>query len=273
MPYLLYRRTPNASWHTNCKLWRMARSTPHKRSFRARKRSPHVYLAWLLAAGMLIGAASSHAQAVQEPASIARAAENFVRSQIPTNPKSETLVRATELDARLRLAQCPTPLQASWSPGSTPAARTTVAIACRQGATWRVNVPVTIRSRLTVLVLRAPAGRGQALTAADVSTRSVDVDGLAHLYIQTLDELAGRHLARSAPAGVPLPANWFAADKLVKRGQEVMLVASAAGVQIRAPGRALSDGGARERVRVQNLSSLKIVEGVVENGSEVRVTP
>lgn len=251
----------------------MARIEHEKPSFHARKRSVHVYLAWLLAGGMLIAAACSHAQSIQDPASIARVAESFVLAQVPANPKSETLVKATQLDARLRLAQCPTALHASWSPGSTPAARTNVAVACRQGATWRVNVPVTIRSRLTVLVLRAPAGRGQALTAADVTSRSVDVDGLAHLYIQTTEEFAGRHLARSAPAGVPLPANWFSADKLIKRGQEVMLVASAAGVQIRAPGRALSDGGARDRVRVQNLSSLKVVEGVVENGSEVRVTP
>ncbi len=65
----------------------------------------------------------------------------------------------------------------------------------------------------------------------------------------------------------------IAADKIVRRGQTVTLIASAGGIRVRAPGRALGDGAQDERVRVQNLSSLKVVEGVVENASSVRVAP
>lgn len=224
---------------------------------------------------LLLSAApvAAQAQGIEDPADIAAAAVAFLRAHVPATEGVTALIHAARLDPRLRLPKCLGTLQAAWAPGSRPAARTNVVVACRQGNAWRVYVPLTLRSRLDVLVLTAPAARGQALVAADLVTRSVEVDGLSHSYIRTPGELEGRHLARPAPAGVPLQAAWFAADKVVKRGQQVTLVALAEGIEIRAPGRALSDGAARERVRVQNLSSAKIVEGIVENAGEVRVTP
>ncbi|HNR23622.1 MAG TPA: flagellar basal body P-ring formation chaperone FlgA [Steroidobacteraceae bacterium] len=229
----------------------------------------HARYAVLLAAVPLV----AQAQAIEDPADIGAAASAFLRAQVPASPGVTTVIHAAHLDPRLRLPKCGVPLQATWAPGSQPAARTNVFVACPQGKPWRVNVPLTLRSRLDVLVLTAAAARGRTLAATDVATRNVEVDGLSHSYIRGPAEIAGKHLARPAPAGAPLQAAWFTADKLVKRGQQVTLVALADGIRIRAPGRALSDGAARERVRVQNLSSAKIVEGVVENATEVRVTP
>jgi flagella basal body P-ring formation protein FlgA len=53
----------------------------------------------------------------------------------------------------------------------------------------------------------------------------------------------------------------------------VTLTASAGGFEVRAPGRAMSDAAAQQRLRVQNLESLKVVEGVAESEGVVRVTP
>ncbi|MGD9598651.1 MAG: flagellar basal body P-ring formation chaperone FlgA [Steroidobacteraceae bacterium] len=222
---------------------------------------------------VLTASPSALAQAIEEPAHIAAAAERFVQHELPASSRATARVRAVPLDARLRLARCGGPLEATWSAGAAASARTSVQVRCTVGATWRIHVPVTVRSRVEALVLVAPAARGASLGARDVAVKTFEVDGLAHLYIRSLDEIAGRHLARAAPAAVPLRATWFAADKIVARGQQVTLVATADGIRIRAVGRALSDGAAQDRVRVQNLSSLKVVEGIVENDGEVRVTP
>ena len=60
-------------------------------------------------------------------------------------------------------------------------------------------------------------------------------------------------------------------DLLVRRGQQVTVIAASGPVEIRAQGLALNDAAASERVRVQNVTSLKVVEGVVESDSVVRV--
>lgn len=209
-------------------------------------------------------------QAVQDLASLAHAAEAFVRRALPADAKG-VAIQALGIDPRLRLARCEAPLTTDWAAGGALAARTSVVVACTSGVPWRMHVPVRVSSHVEVLVLKAPAARGASLSQGDVTTRRIEVEGLAVSYVRSVEELAGRHLKRTAPAGVPLPASWFEADKLMRRGQTVTLVASAAGIRVRAPGRALADGAVSERIRVQNLSSLKIVEGVVESGSEVRV--
>ena len=70
-----------------------------------------------------------------------------------------------------------------------------------------------------------------------------------------------------------LTADAFTPDYAVKRGQEVTLLASAGGIQVRMAGRALADGREGARLRVQNLSSQAVVEGVVETDGVVRVSP
>ena len=63
----------------------------------------------------------------------------------------------------------------------------------------------------------------------------------------------------------------FKPDLVIKHGQEVTLVAAAGGIEVRAAGRALADAASGTRLKVQNLSSLKVVEGVVEGPDVVRV--
>jgi flagella basal body P-ring formation protein FlgA len=63
----------------------------------------------------------------------------------------------------------------------------------------------------------------------------------------------------------------MARDLVVKRGQQVMLVFDSHGIVIQAPGLALADGGTADRIRVQNQTSLKVVEGIIESGNLVRV--
>ena len=58
---------------------------------------------------------------------------------------------------------------------------------------------------------------------------------------------------------------------ITRRGQQVTVIAASGPVEIRAQGLALNDAAETERVRVQNVSSLKVVEGVVESDSVVRV--
>ena len=61
------------------------------------------------------------------------------------------------------------------------------------------------------------------------------------------------------------------AAKAVQRGQTVTLVADAGGMSVRMAGRALSDGLMNQRVRVQNLSSGKIVEGIARSEQVVEI--
>lgn len=212
-------------------------------------------------------------EAVQGLDEIRAAAQRFVVARLPKAEPGKTQVSVGALDARLRLARCEQPLVASLPAGAVFRPRMTVGVSCPEGNTWTIYVPVTIETKASVLVLRRPASRGARLTAADVEVQERVVGGPGDSYLTDVAQLEGHTLKRPLSIGSPLTADALSEDMLVKRGQSVTLLASASGFEVRAPGRAMSDGRAQGRVKVQNLNSMRVVEGVVESADVIRVSP
>ena len=76
-------------------------------------------------------------------------------------------------------------------------------------------------------------------------------------------EAVDMQMKRSLTAGFALNSNVIALPKLIHRGQRVTLLAQGDGIEVRSEGKALSDGAKGERVSVKNLSSNRIVQGIV----------
>lgn len=60
-------------------------------------------------------------------------------------------------------------------------------------------------------------------------------------------------------------------SNLIHRGQQVTLIAGSGGFQVRMSAVAPSDGRLADRIRVQNLSSQRVVEGIVRSDNVVEV--
>jgi flagella basal body P-ring formation protein FlgA len=227
----------------------------------------------LLAATLVVAAPLAVAQeAVQSLDAIRAAAQAFVRKHLPKGEPGVTQVSVGALDSRLRLARCDSELTAALPAGSTFRPRMTIAVSCPEGNVWTIYVPVTIETRAKVLVLRGPAARGARLSAADVEVQERVVGGPGDSYLTDAAQLEGHSLKRPLATGTALTADVLIEDVLVKRGQSVTLLAAASGIEVRAPGRAMSDGRAAGRIKVQNLNSLRVVEGVVESADVIRVS-
>jgi len=228
--------------------------------------------------GALVAAIAAAAEpaerAAAEPlAAVRAAAEGHIRSQL-RGAAYVVHLQAAELDPRLHLARCPSPLATALPSGAELGAHVAVRVSCTaQGFPWAVFVPVSVQSDIRVLVLKQSAVRGARLGAAQVSEETRRVAGLAVGYVTEVAALEHHTLARSLPAGTALTADAMLADLIVHQGQEVTLIASAPGVSVRATGKALQDGREGARVRVQNLASLKVVEGVVDASGVIEITP
>jgi len=230
--------------------------------------SPLLALCALLATSPL----SAQLEATQDVERIRSLAAAYIEAQLQPQTAGATLfVEAAALDARLRLPACEAP-SAFLPPGAKPGIRTTVGVRCA-APSWSVYVPVTVETELPVLVLRQPAARGAALTPADVDRQLRRVPGFATLYLTRVESLTGRHLKAAAVPGTALTAELLVNDLLIKRGQRVTLVAATGGFEVRAQGEAIADASPSGRVRVQNLASLKVVEGQAESSNLVRVGP
>jgi flagella basal body P-ring formation protein FlgA len=215
---------------------------------------------------------AARAEAGLQPLDSIRAkAESSLRGVIDPGVSGLTL-QATALDPRLRFASCAQKLDGFAQTPRGNQSRATVRVSCDAPA-WTLNVPVEIRRSHSVLVLRRAVGRGEALSAADVNTQTRVLPGLGSPFVSATDQLAGRTTRRTLPEGTALTADSLTAVLLIHRGQTVTLLANSAGFEVRAPGRAMADATVNQRVRVQNLHSLKIVEGLADKEGVVRVLP
>lgn len=227
-------------------------------------------LALLLAAA--VAAAAQAADGVQPLDSLQRAAEAYVREHV-AQAGARVVVRASVLDARLRLAACAAPLEAALPGGRISGTRASVAVRCAGPQAWTLFVPVEVHVYRKVLVSAHALARGETVGAADVRAEERDVAVLGYGYLTDPAELAGRQLLRPQRAGSVLTPAALAAPTLVRRGDQVTLLAGGGALEVRASGTALENGGEGAQVRVRNAGSGRIVQGVVQAAGTVAVLP
>jgi flagella basal body P-ring formation protein FlgA len=226
----------------------------------------------LLLAPLWLGMAAASVPPIQPLAVITAAAVDFVRAEMPPGQK-DIVVTAGRLDPRLRFARCRGPLAASLLSGARLQAQASIAVGCHDGANWTIYVPVTVASRIQVWALKSPQAQGARLSADDVTAETRLVSGLAAGYVMDVAQLSRSTLRHPLPAGTVLMAQDLLPDFMVRRGEQVSLVAAGEGIQVRAAGVALQDGRYGELIRVQNVSSARVVQGIVATQRVVDVTP
>jgi flagella basal body P-ring formation protein FlgA len=210
---------------------------------------------------------ASAASAV-DPAAINAAALNAVRARAGT-AMNQLLLEAAPLDPRLRLIGCDRALTGYLTDANPLRSQTTVAVRCEGSIRWTVYTSVRVESQIPVLVAQRALARDAETTATDFKLETRRVPGLPTAYVTEPSALAGQRLSRPVSADQPLSLEALAPANLIHRGQTVVLVAHSGGLEVRVNGIALADGRASERIRVQNVASQRVVEGIVRSDSEV----
>lgn len=227
-------------------------------------------ITFVIAVVLCSAADAAEPTAVQSVESIAAAARDFATTH-GLRAGARRTVEVGALDARLRLAACAQPLHATAAPGVRSSLRMTVEVRCPSSGGWRLFVPVTIKAFDKAVVATRALPRGHVLTAADVSLIESDVSSLPAGYAQDPASLVGRRVARPLTAGAVVATGSFAIDPTVRRGQAVTLLARSGNVAVRASGVAVTAGGLQERIKIKNLASGRVIEGVVRSDSLVEI--
>jgi flagella basal body P-ring formation protein FlgA len=193
---------------------------------------------------------------------IAAAAVSAVAPDAGTDPR----VRAeAAIDSGLRMPECSGGLSAHVGH------RGVAEVSCSGPMAWKLFVPVKVSRMGDTLVLARPLAAGQTVTADLVRVETRDQAGLAAGALERPEQAIGRIAARPLAAGSPLSTGDLRSPRLVKRGDQVTLIARRGGLEVRSQGRALGEAGEAEQVNVENLSSRRQVRGIVNARGEVEV--
>ncbi len=187
-------------------------------------------------------------------------------------------IKVGRLGPRLRLRRCSTPLAAFQPPGTRLLGNTTIGVRCDGHSPWTIYVPVQVQLFQPVAVTTRPLARGEVIRKGDFKMVKRDLGALKMGYITDSEQPVGMVVKRRIGVGTLLTPQLLEPPRLIKRGEQVTIVAKSEGLEIRASGKALMDGARGERIRVRNIRSKKVVEalvvapGVVEvrTGSQIR---
>ena len=83
-----------------------------------------------------------------------------------------------QLDPRLSLATCETPLSVSFSGDPWKSTQPSLLVSCKGDRPWRMFLPVSITITGEAMVAARPLGRGERLTKAAIQSDSVVVNSI-----------------------------------------------------------------------------------------------
>lgn len=176
------------------------------------------------------------------------------------------------LDDRLRLQRCEQPLQAFANTVSNTLGNRTVGVRCNASVEWTVYVPVKVKVMQPVVVAARPLPANQTLNKTDIKLELMDIGELRQGYIQSTEKVLGQQLKYPLSMGMVLPPRGLKHEKIVRRGEQIILIATAGSMEVRMNGTAMEDASVGEKIKVKNSSSKRVVEGIVHAPGIVKVT-
>ena len=201
-----------------------------------------------------------------------RMAIDHVSAELATSrPNDRIALKPGKTDSRLQFEACSTPLQFEQQSGNQRAGRLLVKVRCQADKPWAVYVPLEIELWKKVVVTKRALRRGQLITADDVVLRETQLQQLSNSYLTAVDQAIGKEPLQNINAETALSLNRLAQPKLVKRGEQVVIIAGTGSVNVRMTGTAMSDGRKNQQISVRNLRSDRIIKARVIDVGTVQV--
>jgi len=216
-------------------------------------------------------ATTGYAAELQSQESIEHAAYMYAFEQVQARYDNAQIVMEP-LDTRLRLQACDGTLEAFSNSRKIGLGKQTIGVKCSAPVAWTVYVPAKVKLFRPVVVVAQPLAMNHIITKSDLKIESLDIGSLRKGYINNPRHIIGQQLKYPLAIGTVINPNSLRPQKIILRGELIMLVAAAGQMEVRMSGTALSDGSLGQKVRVKNLSSKRVVEGVVDGPGIVKVT-
>lgn len=220
---------------------------------------------------MGLAGVSKAGDTLQSHTSIILAVETFLKNQPGLDNPEQIEIEVGHIDSRLQLHACEAALETFLAPGHKTLGKTSVGVRCSGPRPWALYVPANIDRYALVYQTTGALPKGHILRQRDITTVKANLARLNYGYFTDANDLIGKQTSRRIGQTKILTPNLVKAPLLVKRGEQVDLIAESGHYAIRMSGQAMMNGSQGDRIRVKNLSSQRIIEGIVTRRGEVTV--
>lgn len=164
------------------------------------------------------------------------------------------------------------PYRIDWIGTPRPGSNTAIVIFEREkGQSAVIRLWGYVEVKALVPVLKQNLSAKSVITDEDITFELKELSKLPHDVILDKEKIVGKETRTFLKAGTILRASYLSEPLLVKRNQVVEILAKGKNFTVKAKGLALENGRANELIRIQNLSSKKIIQGKVVGEGLVEV--
>lgn len=215
------------------------------------------------------------AEQIESPDELRRQVETYLQTALRDEyvgiHPGDIEISVTNLDARLRLAQCHAPLRQEIASARPYGSNLTVKVSCDAPNPWSIYVPARVSTFAEVAVVLRSLARGEVLSADDVMLKRMNTSQGGSGLIQDLSQVIGKELKRRLDMGEPVRVSQLKSPLVIRRGDRVILEASTASISVVTSGTALGNGEVGDQIQVRNEKSKRVVDAEVIAPGKARI--
>jgi len=175
------------------------------------------------------------------------------------------------IDSRLTLAECPTPLATVFTGDPLLTTSPTIEISCAGNRPWRMFVTSTVSIFGPALVAARPLARGERISKDMLMLQETRINASRRGVLRDAKQISGMLLRRPINTGSPITPDLLDAPNAVERGDHVIITARSRTFSVSSRGRAMANASVGEQVMVENLQSSRTVRAMVTAPGRVEI--
>lgn len=215
---------------------------------------------------------NSWAQSFLNANEIKQLVQEHIQHSLFLPQDAEVEITVKSLDSRLKVKACDrNALELLLPQNNNTYQLKTVGLKCHKPQKWTIFSPIDIKISSPVVISAKPIPKGKIIEASDLIIQKRNITNLTQGFYTKPKNLIGLISNRSIAMGEPLFLRQLKQPMVIKKGQQVQIIANNSRVNVRMEGIALMPGQIGERIKVKNLSSEKVIEGMVKHEQAVYV--
>lgn len=175
------------------------------------------------------------------------------------------------IDPRFNKKPCNLPLRFSLNRSPMIQSNITVLSECKDDTPWKLYITAKFNVFGKVVYSANAIPKGRTIQASDLELKEEIINKNYYASFNNTKDILGMIAKRTIRHGSVIQANTLQAPKLVKRGDDVVIMASTQGIMIRMRGTAMQDGELGQQISVKNNQSERVVKARVSDTGLVNV--
>ncbi len=134
-----------------------------------------------------------------------------------------------------------------------------------------IMVKANVQAFDQIVKSRRPFKKGHVVDQSDLYIARMNIRKMPKSAMKNPDEIIGKSLRRSVVANIPLVEGMIEHSQVVKRGKRIVIVINHNGLNITAAGKTKEKGYVGKVVKAVNISSRKVITGILIDENTVKV--